>query len=303
MTMSITLQTGDSSRAAAGTARTRAFVAVVLGCLLLASAGCSRITERLALSNGNKLYKVQKYEEAIREYDKVLAIAPDHWYANYMKSVSLLALYHPGSTHPKDLEFAEKSVESFQKLLKLKAPDAETIDKIHGFYIGLLQNMGRADDAIAFFEGLVQQDATNGDKLTNMAQMYAKAGNFPKALEYYLKRAQIDPTNKEAWYTIGVVCWERSFKQAAMMTVEEREQVIRTGMESMDKALAIDSDYMSALAYYNLLWRERAKIAAEANDLTSAQEFLAKATELQKKALVILNRNKAPAAPPTKAGG
>jgi len=276
---------------------------VCLAAFVAVAPGCSTIQERVHLSKGTKLYKAQKYEEAIGEFQQILKFKPDSWYANYMISVSYLALYHPGSTHEKDLEFAGKAVASFQKLLALPAPDAATLGKVRRFYINLLMQSDRLDQAIAFYEDLVRKEPNNLEYLAEIAQLYAKKNDFPKAMEYYQKRADADPTNKDAWYTIGVICWERSYRQGALISHAERERTIQDGLAAMDKSLAIDPEYTSALAYTNLLFREQAKVLLESGDTQGAGNALLKADEYQKKALAIMRRRTgAASAPPAKTG-
>jgi tetratricopeptide (TPR) repeat protein len=166
---------------------TRRFAAAVLALALCTLAvGCSGLKERLALASGNKLYKAQKYDAAVQEYKKILAISPDHWDANYMTAISYLAQYHPGSTHEKDIEYAEQAIQAFD-ILKLEPPDDATRDKVRGFYVGLLTQTNKLDKAVEYFEVLVKEDPDNPDLLTNAAQMHAKAGNFDRALEYRVR--------------------------------------------------------------------------------------------------------------------
>jgi outer membrane protein assembly factor BamD (BamD/ComL family) len=274
----------------------RSLVALAVVASLCLSAGCSSLKQRLALASGNRLYKAEKYEEAIVEYDKIIALNAAHWDGNYMKAVSLLALYHPGSTHEKDLEFARRATEALETLIELAPPDPATGEKVRGFYVNLLQQTGELDKAIAFFEKLIQTDPKNLDHLTNAAQMYAKAGNFEKALEYFDRRADLQPDNVDAWYTVGVVCWERSYRGGALVSTPERDQVVATGMAALEKALSIDPEHTPSLAYMNLLWRERAKVFMESQQVQEAGQSILKADEFQKKALAIMNRKRAEAA-------
>ena len=254
------------------------------------------------MAAGNKLYKSQKYEEAIREYEKVLAFHPNRWDASYMTAISYLSLYHPGSTHPKDIEFAEKAVQSFKKLLDMQAPDTETAAKVRGYYVNLLVQADRVDEAIAFYEKVLEGNPNDVDTIAQIAQLYAKKNDFEKAKEYYVRRAEVDPSNKEAWYTVGVICWERSYRGSAMISNKERADIVAEGLAALEKARTIDPEYMSALAYTNLLWRERAKVLLDAGDVQGAGQAILQADQFQKQALAILNRNKAASDAQGKAG-
>lgn len=275
--------------------RLLAFVA--LGALLLTLAGCETIEIRYWMNEGNKLYKAQNYEDAIAQYKKVVGVLPDDWSANYQIAVSYLALYHPNSTHPKDKEYADKATEALEKLLKLRAPDDATLEKVRGFYVGLLQAANKTDKAVTFYEELVRADPKNPLFLGQLAQLYGKKGDFPNALKTFEKRADAEPSSKEAWYTIGVVCWERSYRGGLLVSDQERREMIDKGMKALEKAIQLDPDYFEALSYVNLMYREKAKVLQTAGDDAGAQEAIQKATEFMKRAVDVRKKQIAASKP------
>lgn len=270
---------------------------VLLAVLVASLAGCDSVKSRYWMNEGNKLYKGQKYEAAIAEYEKVLGIHPGDWAASYQIAVSYLAMYHPNSTHPKDLEYSQKAAAALEKLLKMKAPDQETIEKVRGFYVGLLQAANQTDKAVTFYEGLVRENPKNALYTAQLAQLYAKKGDFQKALEYFTKRTEIEPSNKEALYTVGVVCWERSYRGGLLVSDDERRTLIAKGMDALERAVKLDPDYFEALSYVNLLHREKAKVLANAGDLEGAQAEIQKATEVTKRAVEARKKQLAAAKP------
>ena len=263
----------------------------VLGMVLSTLLGCQAMQVRLALKKGNELYRAQKYEEAIEEYQKILNIDRSNWDANYLIAVSYMALYHPGSPHPKDVEYADKAIKGFEGCLQLEAPDAQTTEKVRGFYLGLLSAADRSDKAIAYLEAALQKNPTDAALMNQLAALHNKRGEFEKALEYFEKRAAIDPGNKEVWYTVGVACWDRSYHGGILVSNEERERIVLKGLEALEKALSLDPEYFDALSYINLLYREQAKYLAATGRaqetgeaLLKADSFMKKAQALQKKA-------------------
>jgi tetratricopeptide (TPR) repeat protein len=269
---------------------------LVLGGLVLVLPGCDSVKIRYYMNEGNKAYKSQKYEGAIAEYKKVLSLLPEDWNANYQIAVSYLAMYHPNSTHPKDIEYSEKAAVALEKLLAMKAPDAATVDKVRGFYVGLLQAATKSDKAIAFYEDLVKKEPGNAVFAAQLAQLYAKKPDFPLALKWFQRRAEIEPSNKEAWYTIGVLCWERSAKGGLLVADQERvEQLVPTGMKALEKAIALDPDYFEALVYVNLLYREKARLARAGGDEAGFQAAMDKSVEFTKRAQEARKRNLAAA--------
>ncbi len=251
----------------------RSLVAVlVLGVLLVFAPGCQGLRERMTMKKGHELYKAQKYDEAIKKYKEILVMDPGNYTATYQVAMSNLAMYHPGSAHPKDKEYANQSIEYLEKLMTLKAPDAETQDRVVKYYLSLLASAEMSDKAIAFMEKELAKDPKNSETVLQLANLYAKKGDFPSAWKYFKRRAELDPKNKEAWYTLGVVAWERSYKGKEMVSDGERETtLIPEGLAAFDKAIAIDPDYFDALVYANLLHREKAAVLGRQNRLEEAQ--------------------------------
>jgi tetratricopeptide (TPR) repeat protein len=254
--------------------------------LIVVGSGCDAVRTRVLLKEAHDLYRAQKYEEAIAAYRKVVEIVPDHWEANYRIAVSYLALYHPGSTHPKDMEYADRAAEALRRCLELDPPEEERA-KVNNYYVGLLTSADRTGEAVAHYETLLAQAPTDKDLMIRLAGLYAKAGNFPKALELYHARAKLEPDNKEAWYAIGVVCWDRSYNGGIMVSAEERERVVEEGLRAVERALEIDPQYFEGLSYANLLYREKAKLLGAAGKNAEAGEAYMTADRLMKKALEV----------------
>lgn len=274
-------------------------IAACLGFGLLVSTGCDALRVRTLMREGNELYRAQKFDEAIEQYKKILAVEPTHWDANYLTAVSWLALYHPGSTHEKDVAAAENAIAAFERCLELEAPNAETKEKVQQYYLSILTSAQRMDKAAAYLEGLLAQQPNDVQLVVALASLYGKMANFPRALEYYRKRAEIEPKNKEAWYTIGVVCWDRAYHGGIMVSNEERQVVIDEGLAALHKALELDPEYFDALSYTNLLHREKAKALQAMGQFREAGEQYLFADEFQKKALEVRKKMQDSAPPAT----
>jgi tetratricopeptide (TPR) repeat protein len=150
-------------------------------------------------------------------------------------------------------------------------------------------------DAIGYFEDYLKKTPKDTAAMQKLAFLYAKSGKFNESLQWYQRRAQVEPNNAEAYYVIGVICWEKSYKFADV-THEEREKLIKTGMDALDRAIKINPNYADAYLYMNLLYREKAKQISldpatvpedkvdEYNSyLAKAKELLDKAQEIRKK--------------------
>jgi hypothetical protein len=116
------------------------------------------------------------------------------------------------------------------------------------------------------------------------------------------------PNDAESYYSIAVIVWTTSnqFRQAEReklhvnpddsLPVRDRNvcahvrdrnaNSVQEGIDSLITALQLRPDYDDAMAYMNLLYRERADIqcddpAARAGDLKTADEWAAKAMQVR----------------------
>lgn len=257
--------------------------------LLVAANGCEALNIRVLMNEGHRKYKAKEYNAAIEVYKKVLAKEPDHWDANYYIAVSHLALYHPGSTHVKDIEAADGSIKFLEKLLTFKPPSEEKLQNVRRYYISLLIAADKSDKAIAYLEEELRKAPNEAGNLSQLAQLYAKKGDFPNALKYFEKIAQLK-NDAASWYTVAYVCWERSFR-GKDVTDAERRPLVDKGLAAADKAISMQADYFDALINKNLLLREKAKVAGNAGDALAAYELTKQADEWQRKALDARKRN------------
>jgi tetratricopeptide (TPR) repeat protein len=263
----------------------RSWLAFVIVATIVLAPACASFKERVLLKKGNELYAAQKYDQAIVQYEALVKLNPKSWKGNYQMAVSYLALYHPGSEHPKDKEYAEKGLAAFERTLELPSPSPDEREKTERFYLSFLNSTGDKDKAIAYLEKQLASRPNDLALINQIATLYQKKGDFTKALEYFEKRANMDPTNKETWYTLGVNCWARSYHGGLAVSQEEREQVVEKGIMALEKALAIDPNYFDALSYINLIYREKAKALAAVGKNAEAGQAYAKADEYQKQAV------------------
>ncbi len=139
-----------------------------------------------------------------------------------------------------------------------------------------------------------------------------QADNMAKAEDWNKKVVELDPKNKEAYYTLGVIPWlefltpDREARNALGMKPEEQSplkpdakgktlkadlkakfwQPLTDGIEYEKKALEIDPQYENAMSYMNLLIRYRADIEdtkeAYLADVKEADDWMGKALETTK---------------------
>ncbi|HPB56858.1 MAG TPA: hypothetical protein PLB68_12940, partial [Candidatus Aminicenantes bacterium] len=125
-----------------------------------------------------------------------------------------------------------------------------------------------------------------------VANYYMGKQKYDDALTSVQKRIDIlekDPnvdTRKraEAYYTLGVFSWTKSFKRQ-MLPDNERKAVVEKGMKALTRAVELDENYPEPYAYINLLYREMIKY-----DPKNEKTYSAKAQENVEKFQMLYKR-------------
>jgi tetratricopeptide (TPR) repeat protein len=121
---------------------------------------------------------------------------------------------------------------------------------------------------------------------------------FDDAKKYYRMAADMDPNDPEPYYSVGVIdwtaCYQPRMEERAKLGLKPDENLsaknnkdqkkvcaelkekngpsIQEGIESLNKAISLRPDYDDAMAYLNLMYREKADV--ECDDLAARQEDL-----------------------------
>jgi tetratricopeptide (TPR) repeat protein len=263
----------------------RRSAAFLLAVLSLGAAGCDKFKSKQLIREGNSYFKEQLYEDALKKYEAAQALDPNEVRLDKFVAMGYMALYNPGSTHPKDLDALNRSIEHFKKYLAAKPDD----DKAAKFLVTTYMNAQKYDEAIKYFKELVQTHPQDSQAVQTIAMLYAKQGDYENSIEWQKKRGTLEPNNAEVFYTMGVTAWDKSYNAPGAdispdkgLTPEKRKEILDFGMAQLDKAIELNPDYFEALLYKNLLYRQYVRIES---DPAKVAELNAKATELQQKAL------------------
>ena len=262
------------------------------GLILLASTGtgCRKLVDQFkakqVIRKGNAYFKAQLYDDALKQYEEAMKLDPTEIRIKKFVAMGNMAIYNPGSQHPKDLAALETSIKYFKEYLAVMPEDQNAAK----FLVTTYMNSRRYDDAIQYFKDWLKIHGDDKQAVQTIAMLYAKKGDFEQSMEWQDNLAKLDPTNAEVFYTIGVTCWDKSYNTPMdQMDGEVRKALIERGMTALEKANAQREDYFEAMLYVNLLYREFAKLE---NDPLKKEELLAKATEWQQKALAARERVK-----------
>ena len=240
-------------------AKVLAFVTIAF--LLLSATGCNKLKARDQLNKGVQAYKNAKFEEAIQRFQKAVALDDSLVNARLYLATAYANQYIPGADTP--------------------------------------ENLRNAEQAIAEFKNVLQKDPQNITSLKGIASLYFQMKKFEDAKEYNRKVIAADPNDPEAYYSIAVIDWTQTYqprmearnklglkpeepikdKKVCEDIKSKNSDRVQEGMDMLEKALKLREDYDDAMAYYNLMWREKADIecgdpAAREADLKKADEWV-----------------------------
>jgi tetratricopeptide (TPR) repeat protein len=132
------------------------------------------------------------------------------------------------------------------------------------------------------FMTVLNSDPKNTVALASIASLYLNQKNWPEARQWYEKLTAVDPNNADAYYSLGFIAWSEWYpaygtaranlgmKQEDPGPIKDKkvrdelrakyQPVIDDGLKALDRCLQINPDYDDAMAYENLLTREKADL-------------------------------------------
>lgn len=247
------------------------------GLVLLTGAGCSKLRARDQLNKGVQAYKNAKYEEAITHFQQAVEFDPSLLNARLYLATAYAQQYIPGADTPDNNRMAENAIDQFKKVLDM--------------HPGRDQQVG---------------------SLKGIASLYFNMKKLDMAKQYHQMVAQLDPNDPETYYSIGVIDWTQAYqprmeeraklglKPDEPLNAKDKQQkkvcadlkqknwpTIQDGIDNLNKALQLRPDYDDAMAYMNLMYREKADVecddpAARSADLKSADDWVDKTMATKK---------------------
>src|SRR5271157_4359444 len=226
-------------------------MALILGVAALAvlSVSCNQLKSRDQLNQGVQAFKNAQYPEAVEHFKTAVELDPNFPTARLYLATAYMQQYIPGAESPENTQMARAAYDQFMKVL--------------------------------------EQDPKNNVAIASVASLYLNQKKWDDAQQWYEKLTAVDPSDSGAYYSLGFVAWSKWYPAygTARANLGMRQEdpgpikdkkvkeelkakygpVIDAGLAALDKCLAINPEYDDAMAYENLLIRERA-------DLTDTKE-------------------------------
>ena len=233
-------------------------VAAVLVAVIMLPAQISFHEE---LNQGVQAYKAANYESAAQHFRNAIALDSKNAVAHLYLATTYAVQYIPGVNSP--------------------------------------ENNHLADSAILEYEAVLQINPQSMDSIKGIAYLQLQSKKFDEAKVSFRKAIEIDPKDPETYYSIGVIDWTQAYSKRTLVFSKLRlspeqslinkaecwevrsanESRIKEGMEMLTKAIELRPDYDDAMAYMNLMYRERANIqcsdpASYRSDMDAADHWV-----------------------------
>jgi Tfp pilus assembly protein PilF len=245
-------------------------LAAVLVTLLMGT-GCQKLQARDHLNKGVNAFKNAQYPEAVEHFKQAVELDPSYTNARLYLATAYMQQYIPGS---------------------------ESDD-----------NMKMANAAESTFKDVLKDDPKNETAIAYLASLYLNEKHWDESKAWYDKLTTVNPKSAVGYYSKGFIAWSQWYpadgtaranlgmklddpgpikdKKVREELKAKYASVIQDGLNNLDEALKVDPDYDDAMAYENLLIRERADLADSKEDyekdVKTANDWVDKAMAVKKK--------------------
>jgi len=219
---------------------------------------------------GVQAFRSAQYPEAIRDFQKAADLDPSFLAARLYLATAYMQEYIPGAVSPENSEIARKAEDNFLQVLA--------------------------------------KDPANPVALNSIASLNLNQRKWDIAQQWYEKLIAADPANADAYYTLGFIAWSKWYPEygetrarlgmrlddpgpiadfSAKQDLRIRfGAVLESGIANLRKALELNPQYDDAMAYMNLLVRERADLRDTPeeyrHDIAAADQWVQKAIETKR---------------------
>jgi tetratricopeptide (TPR) repeat protein len=205
----------------------------------------AQTSSQAELDLGLGAYKQARFEEATQHFQRAIALQPDNAVAHLYLANAYAAEYIPGVDSPANVHVGEAAISEYQAVLQT---DPQSLEAIKG-----------------------------------VAGLNLQMKKFEDAKRFYRKAIEVKAEDPEDYYSIGVIDWTEAYTERMVQRAKlnlkldkpfihsgecwvvrsDNEEVVEEAIENLSKAIELRHDYDDAMAYMNLMYRERADIQCE----------------------------------------
>lgn len=254
---------------------------LALAAVMFGATGCDKLKARDDLNKGVAAFKNGQYDESVEQFKEAKELDPNLLNARLYLATAYATEYIPGAPSDDNIRLANEAIAEFQDVLSTDPNNLPAIDGI-------------------------------GSILYNMAGTPFTPEKFDQSKQYHMKHIQLAPNDPEPYYWVGVIDWTLAYRGNATMRENYNVQnpkkqlkdidplpeklradfqqqygmLVDEGLQMIQKATELRPDYADAMAYQNLLLRQK----ADQSDATTraslekqADDLLDKVKEIKQK--------------------
>jgi len=248
----------------------KAVVVLAIAAMTVFATSCAKLKARDQLNKGVQAFKNAQYPVAVEHFKTAVELDPTFATARLYLATAYMQQYIPGAESPDNMQMANAAQDQFQRVLN--------------------------------------QDPKNELAIASIASLYFQEKKLSDAKVWNEKLVGVNPKSKEAFYTLGVIAWTEAFqprmearaklgmkpedpgplkdKKVRAELAAKNGPIIEEGIKDLDKALQLDPEYEDAMAYENLLFREKAdledSVEAYKKDTETADNWVQKNLDTRK---------------------
>ena len=242
--------------------------AALLALTLGSATGCNKLKARDELNKGVQAFKSARFEDATNHFQTAISLDPNYNDARLYLATAYASQVVPNLDTPENLKIAQNALDGFQSVLAKDPNDLTALKQV----ASIDRNIKKLDEA----------------------------------KEYEKRVIAVKSDDAEANYTIGVVDWMQSYKNAVAILAADgavdagdgnpkkskdacaklqaqNTPLVNEGMQYLNRAVEINPNYDDAMQYLNLTYRRKADL--ECGDDAARKADLAKADEWSQKAM------------------
>jgi len=236
--------------------RAKLVVAVTL-LLLLPLGGCSvlnKLKARDELNKGVRAYKAGAFDAAVTHFRQAIEYDPELLNARLYLATAFANQCTPGAPSEENKQKCAAAIDGFKDVLSREDTNVIALSYLASIHF-----------------------TTGGAASSDEAEMLKQ---FEESKQYRRRLIEVDTKNPEHYYSIGVINWSVAYRHNQELRkrlnlpadrpfpdrerrqfAEQNGALINEGLEMLLKALELNPKYLNAIAYVNLMYRQKADIA------------------------------------------
>jgi len=225
---------------------------------LLGLSGCNKLKARDKLAKGVQEYTDGHYDRAVEDFQDAMRLDPGLTVAQLYLGTAYQKQYIAGAPSEENQRMANEAIKQYLDILSRDPGNLSAIDRM-------------------------------GSLLYSMAATPFSPEKFGESKKYHLRHIALQPNDPEPYYWVGMIDWTLAYRANMDLRsdynhahptkqvkdeqplppdlrgkfTEAEKATVEDGIQMMKDAMDRRADYDDAMAYLNLLYRQKADMTAD----------------------------------------